>query len=229
MILHMLLVRAHPLLGEREAATPVLDMPALYRLLGETPLFLFDPGDASNRPATGLHDTAAMLWPALPAFAQRLFTSAFTGGLAEPMHGRVTEGVWRTAFMRLRGLVRTCPACGAEQFFDEEQPERACAAPDCRAPLGPPRRLVGRRPVVLEEGAAIHRSDLVAVDLDADDVVCTVIARPGTGALALWNRTESTWTVDRDAGRTEVPAGAAVVARPGDRLRAGGGTARVLE
>jgi serine/threonine protein kinase len=221
-ILHMLLVRAHPLLGAQESATRILDMASLHRLLGERPVFLFDPDDESNRPSAAEHDNARVLWPALPAFARRLYTTAFTVGLTEPVHGRVTEGVWRNAFLRLRALVRTCPVCGAEQFFDEEEPLRPCAALDCRAPLDPPRRLAGRHTVVLEQDARIHRSDLHPTDLDADEVVATVISRPATGALALWNRSDATWTVDRSAGRTQVPPGSAVVARPGDRIRTGG-------
>ncbi|MDQ1512493.1 MAG: eukaryotic-like serine/threonine-protein kinase [Microbacteriaceae bacterium] len=228
-ILHMLLVRTHPLLGARESATRILDMASLHRLLGEEPVFLFDPDDESNRPSDE-HDNARVLWPALPAFARRLFTAAFTEGLREPVHGRVTEGVWRSAFLRLRALVRTCPVCGAEQFFDEDEPTRPCAALDCRATLDAPRRLIGRRAVVLEQDAAVHRSDLHPIDLDADEVVGTVISRPPTGALALWNRSDVVWTVDRAAGRTQVPPGSAVVARPGDRVRTGGaGSARFVE
>lgn len=222
-ILYMLLVRTHPLLGRRESATRILDQASLKRLLGEQPLFVFDPDDESNRPADGEQANARVLWPTLPGFARRLFTEAFTRGLAEPVHGRVTEGVWRAALLRLRAQVRTCPVCGAEQFFDEEEPERGCAAPDCRAPLGAPRRLVGRRVVVLEENAVVHRSDLRSTGPEEDEVVASVVVRPGTSALALWNRSATAWTLDRGDSRTGVALGSAVVVRPGDRLRTGPG------
>src|SRR3954452_6732203 len=48
LLFYMLTVH-HPLEGAREAAIRCLDLPAMTRLYGTEPLFIFDPRDASNR------------------------------------------------------------------------------------------------------------------------------------------------------------------------------------
>ena len=71
----------HPLEGSREAAIKCFDLPAMNRLYGTEPCFIFDPADAGNRPLPGLHDNALAHWPIYPQFLRDLFTQAFTAGL----------------------------------------------------------------------------------------------------------------------------------------------------
>ena len=227
-ILYMMLMRTHPLFGARESDTAVLDATSLSRLLGFDPLFTFDPTDASNRPVERFHDNALLLWPMLPAFVQRLFVAAFTTGLSEPMHGRVTETAWRAALVRLRGAVRTCPACGAEQFFDDEQPRKACAARDCDEELGAPAQLVVRHPIVLERGVQLRRSDLVGMKATDDVVIADVVAHPTTGELALRNRSTTAWTLTRGGTSSTIAPRAAFVIRDTHRVQFGEATGRIL-
>ena len=48
-LLFYMLVNHHPLEGEKEAQIRALDLPAMTRLYGDDPIFIFDPNDTSNR------------------------------------------------------------------------------------------------------------------------------------------------------------------------------------
>ncbi|HXF62912.1 MAG TPA: hypothetical protein VNK95_14910 [Caldilineaceae bacterium] len=119
-LLFYLLMNHHPLEGAREAAIRCFDLPAMTKLYGTEPLFIFDPDDDSNRPVPGLHDNALAFWPIYPAYLRQLFTRAFTDGIRDPVHGRVRESEWRAALVRLRDAVLYCPGCGAENFYDAD-------------------------------------------------------------------------------------------------------------
>jgi DNA-binding helix-hairpin-helix protein with protein kinase domain len=221
-ILFYLLLRHHPLFGARESAAPVLDGLSLTRLLGAEPVFVFDPEDDSNRPVPRLHDNAILRWPALPAFIRTMFVQAFTAGIKDPVHGRVTESQWRAAAVRLRGLVRHCPVCGTEQFWDQESPAQPCAAPDCRATMPPPVRLLAKHPTVLEPGLLLTSGDLGQAVDRVEQPVGDVVRHPATGALALRNRTKEPWTLHRAGGDGAVPPRAAVLLKPETELAIAG-------
>lgn len=119
-LMFYLLVNHHPLEGAKEAAIRCFDLPAMTRLYGEDPVFIFDPEDAGNRPVAGLHDNAAAFWPVYPTFIRELFTRAFTAGLHDPAHGRVRESEWRAALVRLRDSRFYCAQCAAENFYDAD-------------------------------------------------------------------------------------------------------------
>lgn len=228
LLFHMLM-RHHPLFGARESAAPSLDRDSLARLLGSEPVFVFDPEDESNRPVPRLHDNLLVLWPALPSFAQELFVQAFTSGLTDPAHGRVTESRWRAAMSRLRGSVRRCPTCGAEQFWDPEHPDRACAAPDCRAVMPRPLRLATRYGTVLEPGVQITSADLGGTVEATEQPFAVVVLHPTSGDLALGNRTDEPWALTRpDGSRTTVPPRSAAVAKPGAEIRSADHVLRIV-
>jgi eukaryotic-like serine/threonine-protein kinase len=221
-ILFFLLLRHHPLFGARESAAAVLDGLSLTRLLGTEPVFVFDPDDLSNRPVPHLHDNAILRWPALPGFVRDMFVQAFTVGLSEPMHGRVTESQWRAAMVRLRGLVRHCPVCGTEQFWDPDDPEVSCAAPDCRAPMPQPLRLLARHATVLEPGLLLTTGDLGSGVEPTESTIGDVVRHPATRAPALRNRTGDPWVLHRQDGDIPVPPKAAALVKPSVELTIGG-------
>jgi len=110
----------HPLKGKKEAAIRAFDLPAMNKLFGTEPLYIFDPSDSSNAPVAGLHDNAIAFQEVYPTFLKKLFEKAFTTGLRDPQHGRVTENEWRSAMVRLRDSIVYCRHCGAENFYDAE-------------------------------------------------------------------------------------------------------------
>ncbi len=119
----------HPLEGKKEAAIKCLDLPAMTKLYGHEPVFIFDPIDVSNRPDTGFHDNALAYWPIYPKFFQQLFIDSFTVGLHSPQK-RVRESVWRAAMERLADLLLYCSHCGKENFHDPHAPLSSCW--DCK-------------------------------------------------------------------------------------------------
>jgi DNA-binding helix-hairpin-helix protein with protein kinase domain len=129
LLFYMLMVH-HPLEGKREISIRCLDLPAMTRLYGTAPVFIFDPADDSNRPVRGYHDNALDFWPIYPGFVQDLFTRAFTEGIRDPQNARVRESEWRAAMVRLRDCIVNCPSCGAENF--------ATVTPTAGAPAEPP-------------------------------------------------------------------------------------------
>jgi len=112
----MLMVH-HPLEGKKESDIKCLDLPAMNKLYGFEPIFIFDPNDDSNRPQPSYHDNALAFWPLYPQFVRDLFIKAFTVGIHDPQ-ARVRESEWRAAMVQLRDAIIYCPHCGAENFYD---------------------------------------------------------------------------------------------------------------
>ncbi|HQE93935.1 MAG TPA: serine/threonine protein kinase [Anaerolineae bacterium] len=119
LLFYMLMVH-HPLEGKRESSIKCLDLPAMNKLYGTDPLFIYDPHDDSNRPVPGFHDNVLAFWPLYPQFIRDLFTKAFTDGLRDPL-ARVRESEWRAAMVRMRDAIIYCPKCGAENFYSAEK------------------------------------------------------------------------------------------------------------
>ncbi|HZC27524.1 MAG TPA: hypothetical protein VE287_10910 [Actinopolymorphaceae bacterium] len=216
-VLFYLLLRHHPLFGAREHALNDLTPDSLRALLGEQPLFIFDPDDGSNRPVSAAQDNPIIIWPALPGYVRELFTTAFTAGLRDPEAGRVAESQWRSAMRRLGDLVQRCGACGSQQFYDSARPRAVCAQPDCRAALPEPARLVTHTTVVLDPGKTIRKHHFAPVrDEKADVAVGRVIRHPQTGMIALRNASAQPWLLHReDRPDANVEPGMAVTIRDG--------------
>lgn len=216
-VLFYLFLRHHPLFGAREHALDDLTPDSLRVLLGNQPLFIFDPDDRSNRPVSAAQDNPIIIWPALPGYVRELFTTAFTTGLRDPEAGRVAESQWRSAMRRLGDLVRRCAACGSQQFYDSAHPRNECAQPDCRAGLPRPALLVTHTTVVLEVGKAIRRHHFAPVrDEKTDIAIGKVIRHPETGMIALRNASSQRWLLHReDRPDADVEPGMAVTIRSG--------------
>jgi DNA-binding helix-hairpin-helix protein with protein kinase domain len=117
-LLFYMLMLHHPLEGKKEAEIKCFDLPAMNKLYGREPVFIFDPSNDSNRPVAGYQDNAEVFWAIYPQFIKDLFTKAFTTGLHDPQHGRVRESEWRSTLVKLRDGLLYCPHCGAENFYD---------------------------------------------------------------------------------------------------------------
>ena len=109
----------HPLHGKLESQIRCFDLPAMQKIYGENPVFIFDPANKTNRPQPGEHDNALVSWPIYPEFLQELFIQAFTEGLTDA-NSRVRETQWQRAMIRLRNLIFYCPHCGRENFYDPD-------------------------------------------------------------------------------------------------------------
>jgi len=117
LLFYMLMVH-HPLEGKKESSMHCLDLPAMTKLYGEEPVFIFDPNDKSNEPDPRYHKNALEFWPIYPQFLRDLFIQAFTDGISDPKNGRVSASEWGDAMVRLRDSIIHCAHCGMENFYD---------------------------------------------------------------------------------------------------------------
>ncbi|MBV9205766.1 MAG: hypothetical protein JO037_10285 [Actinobacteria bacterium] len=198
-LLFYLFVHGHPLLGSRTDASYAWDgahiseTELLVRNFGVNPLFVFHPDDPSNSPVPG--DPMRTWWPIYPRQFRSVFTRAFTTGLRDAsLHGRVIEGTWRRALLRLHDSMSACPRCRAAVFYDAEQPAQYCW--DCRAALPvPPRLHLPGGTLVLTEGAVVTRHHIYR---DRDYRTAQGVLEPHprrAGHLVLRNVTQEPWQV----------------------------------
>jgi eukaryotic-like serine/threonine-protein kinase len=129
-LLFYLLHIHHPLDGQQEAAIKCFDLPAMTKLYGTHPVFIFDPVNISNRPLAGVHDNALAYWPMYPTFLRNRFIQGFTAGLHDPQ-ARIRESEWRATLMQMRDSILYCGGCGAENFYDVEALRNNNGQPHC--------------------------------------------------------------------------------------------------
>lgn len=213
--LFFMLVHGHPLEGRRVRVSYTWDEDGhisetklAVRHFGEDPLFVFDPNDSSNCPEPG--DPMLMWWPIYPRFLHQLFLRAFGTGLTDAtLSGRVTEGEWRKALVRLGDCISAC-SCTAAVFWDPDDPEHRCW--NCAAiPPAPALLRVPGRVVVLTEGATLA-GDLLGIDTQPRVPQAIVERHPTSpGELVLRNVSDIQWTVQPEGE-------AAKAVRPRQRL-----------
>jgi hypothetical protein len=231
-LLFYMFVRSHPLEGEREQQIRFYHdhvQTELLNLYGVNPVFIFDPEDDSNRPAPDAQRNAIAFWGLYPAFFRDLFITAFTKGLHDP-YARVLEGVWRRSLIQLRDLIRYCPTCGAENFFDPDNSEGdQSSCWKCSTLLPAPWRIhVGQGPtsriVVLNRDTELCPYHLGnAGDLDFSIASAKVVQHPQRpDRFGIRNLSRDAWTVRTAKGDAqEAPPGSTVSIRPGTRINFG--------
>jgi len=159
LLFYMLMIH-HPLEGRKESSIKCLDLPAMNRLYGSEPLFIFDALDTSNSPDPSFHRNALEYWPIYPQFLRNLFIKSFTQGMHNPTT-RVRESEWRGAMTRLRDSIVYCSQCSAENFYDPEflKSSGGVAAPcwSCQKEITlPPRIRIGRNIVMLNHDSGLY-------------------------------------------------------------------------
>jgi hypothetical protein len=120
--------------------------------------------------------------------------------------------------MRLSGdLVRQCPVCGSQQFWDPAEPHAECAQPSCGAVLAAPARLVTHTTVVLDAGKQIRRHHFTPLrNAETDVVIGSVLRHPETDVIALRNSSSRPWLLHRpERPDASVEPGMAITIRTG--------------
>ncbi|QPJ60445.1 MAG: protein kinase [Candidatus Nitronauta litoralis] len=151
LLFYMFMVH-HPLEGKREVEIKCLDLPAMTRLYGENPVFIFDPENKTNRPHKEFQKNPLAFWPVYPEFLRKLFVRAFTEGLHDPSR-RVRESEWRNTLIRLRDSILYCADCGTENVYDREslgegaQSSGACWS--CQKPIPLPPRIRIEKSIIM--------------------------------------------------------------------------------
>lgn len=162
------------------------------RHFGTEPVFIFDPDDHSNPPRPG--DPVSVWWRLYPRFFRTVFERAFSSGLRDPSGlGRVAEGVWRRALVRLADCVSVC-SCQASVFYDPDDPGLRCW--NCNQI--PPKPMLVELPggtIALSQGAVITSHHL-SRNRDHDTVIAVVENHPARpGDLVLRNVSTKAWTM----------------------------------
>lgn len=229
LLFYMLCVH-HPLEGERELAIRCLDLPAMTKLYGTEPLFVFDPNDASNRPVPGHHDNALAFWPVYPESLRQLFTKSFTAGASRP-GDRVRESEWRASLVAVRDGIVWCPGCGVEVFTDTAAGSTAGTCWSCSRQVTPPLQLrVERSVVMLNHDTRLfpHHTD-TARAYDFSSAVAEVRAHPTEqGVWGLANLSPKRWVATTPDGKVvDIDPGRSVRLAPGVRVDFGGREALV--
>jgi serine/threonine protein kinase len=204
----------HPLEGKKEAEICCLDLPAMKKLYGSEPLFIFDPDDDSNRPVQGYQDNAIIYWAIYPPFLRDLFTRAFTDGIRDPKNGRVRKSEWRKAFVQLRDAILYCGACSAENFYDGEklQANRPHICWSCNAIVQLPARIrIGQSVVMLNHDTQLFPHHLGSL-YDFTAPIAEVSRHPQNPNLwGLKNLSQEKWVTTRSDGTmSEIPPGRSV-------------------
>ncbi len=229
LLFYMLMVH-HPLEGKRELEIKCLDLPAMNKLYGTDPLFVFDPNDDSNRPVPGVHDNAIVFWPLYPQFVRDLFTRSFTAGLVDPIDGRVRESEWRAAMVRLRDTIFYCPHCGMENFYDIEVLRASGGAPgacwSCGGALAlPPRIRIDDEVIMLNYDTKLYPHHVDDARLyDFSKPVAEIVRHPRDPSIwGLRNVGDEKWTATTDDGQTyqDVAPGRSVTLGVGTRINFG--------
>jgi len=193
----------HPLEGKKDAEIHCFDLPAMNKLYGLEPVFIFDPQDTSNRPVPGLHDNAIIFWQIYPEFLRKLFTRAFTEGVREP-ENRVRESEWRRAFVKLRDSIIYCSKCGAENFYDAEKLREAQAhiCWSCNSEIQlPPRIRIGDTVVMLNHDTKLFPHHLGSDLYNFGAPIAEVVRHPQKpNVWGLRNLSQDTWTVPEQDG-----------------------------
>lgn len=227
-LLFYMFMMHHPLEGKKELAIKCLDLPAMKRLYGTEPLFIFDPLDNSNAPDPQHQRNALVFWSLYPGFLRDLFTKAFTEGISDPQHGRVRESNWRGAMVRLRDSIIYCAHCSAENFHDADHPgatEGWGPCWSCRRKLRlPPRVRLGKSFVMLNHDTMLfpHHVD-EEKRYDFTQPVAAVTKHPADPKIwGLKNLSGQTWSTTNSKGEMkDVSPGRSVTLASGTRINFG--------
>ena len=228
LLFYMLTVH-HPLEGKKELEIKCFDLPAMTKLYGTEPLFIFDPDDDSNRPMRGYHDNAIEFWPIYPQFLRDLFTRAFTDGIQDPENGRVRESEWRAAMVRLRDSIVYCIHCGVENFYDIDALRTSGVSPGSCWSCGreiqlPPRIRIGNDIIMLNHDTQLFPHHLSgAKTYDFSEAVAAVTQHPSNPSIwGLKNLSDEKWVVTTaDGGIKDVDPGRSARLAVGTKINFG--------
>jgi DNA-binding helix-hairpin-helix protein with protein kinase domain len=215
-LLFYIFMLGHPLKGQLESALPydAADPDGSHRLCVKNPLFVFDPGNATNRPDPDVHNNVLAFWPIYPESLRKLFTRAFTFGLFD-FDARVMENEWRKEMRLLADMIFVCPNCSAENFFDIERARNKSHLNPCWGCGGslayPPRMRIGdaydASVVVLSEGVELFPHHLERDTYNFMRPLARVVSPP----LGLLNLSPEAWT-------SSTLGGELIETRPHERL-----------
>lgn len=192
-----LLFDGHPLYGRR--LPRILGPDDEHQALHVSPLFVFDPGNDSNRPDPEEHAAPLAYWPIFPQKLRELFTRHFTAGLRDPRR-RAIEIEWIDALYDAYTACFSCP-CGAELFHDPSAVQPVCWNCGKHPPRPARLKFGGGREVVLRDGEAVSRYDVTGRETYDFTLIGRVVCNASSpGSVELENLSSAAWTWRRRSG-----------------------------
>lgn len=228
-LLFYMFMMHHPLEGKKELSIKCLDLPAMKKLYGTDPAFIFDPDDKTNAPDPAHQKNALVFWAIYPKFLRDLFIRAFTEGIRDPSHGRVRESNWRSVMVRLRDSIVYCGQCKAENFYDADatavktSTQSLCWS--CKRQIHlPPRLRIARNEIMLNHNAHLfphHVDDERKYDFTQP--MATVTRHPTEPNIwGLKNLSRQNWSATNTRGEVkDVGPGRSVTLAAGTRINFG--------
>jgi eukaryotic-like serine/threonine-protein kinase len=217
----------HPLEGRIEACIKCLDRPAMNKIYGTHPIFIFDPHNVTNRPDDEYQKNALIYWDIYPQFFKDLFIKAFTGGLKDPTNSRVVESEWMSGLVHLRDSIVYCGNCGSENFYDAEAVKKSGGKPDtcwnCSKEMRlPPRIRIDRNVIMLNFNTKLY-SHHIDCDYCFDQAIAEVKKHPRDPNIwGLVNLSEKKWVITNNDGRmTDVEPGKNAMIASGVKINFG--------
>ena len=129
-VLFLLLLRNHPLEGETTQSKAVMTEQRQKKYYGESPVFIADPSNASNRPVNGIHNNFIRRWPQMPEYIKEDFIKSFSKDVMCDDKMGITEKEWLKHLLDFRAEVIICPNCGREtRYYKENMPCICCKSP----------------------------------------------------------------------------------------------------
>jgi len=204
LLFYMFMVH-HPLEGRQEASIKCFDLPAMKKLYGTHPVFIFDPINSTNRPVVGVHDNALVFWDLYPQSFKDAFTKSFTKGLAKYKGARLSEAEWKEHLIALKNSIVKCQ-CGAENFYDisymRAGKSKTCWA--CKKLLEiPPRIKIGQDIVILNDHTRIFKHHVDSNrSINFKHIVGQVVRNPQQrDQIGLRNYSDTPWKAKLKTGR----------------------------
>jgi len=226
MLFYLFMVH-HPLEGKQESLIKCFDQPAMNKLYGTNPIFIYDPHNDSNRPVPIYHNNALCYWPIYPEFLRKLFIKAFTDGICDPQNGRVRESEWRMSLLQLRDSILFCRHCGAENFYDREQLKKNGSLKPCwscnKSIKLPPRIRVGNDIIMLNHNTQLFPHHINSQRLyDFSEPVAEITRHPSKqNIFGIKNLSKNQWTVIDLKGLKDINPGNSIAITNGIRIQFG--------
>jgi len=221
-VLFLLWTNSHPLEG-KAACPPCMDSKSEKRIYGESPVFVFDPKDDSNRPVQGIHKGVISRWPFLPDYLKEAFIKAFSKELMKDPQNRIIEQEWLRLFIRMRSEVYKC-SCGEVYFADPINPN---PCPGCKKKNVFPMYVKTQR-----YNVSVHqRTKLYACHTEkgSDDYETLKGEGSANGSdFMLKNVSKDTWYVTEGGVQKEIAPGGSFALKKGTTINFGLASAEVV-
>ncbi|MDR0947475.1 MAG: protein kinase [Ruminococcus sp.] len=124
-ILFMLIFMNHPLEG-KGTMPPCMTENLERRYYAESPVFIYDKSDDSNRPVRGVHANVTARWDVFPEEFREAFTYSFSETVLQGREPRTIEKEWLKLFLKLKSQIIPCGGCGGETFYNPEKGKNVC-------------------------------------------------------------------------------------------------------